>query len=97
MLVPFGSKVVSFFSTYRHESVCNPVLVALPGEMGRGFGGEQRLVGPPSPSAGGEEQWEDGSGRRVGLAGSRKRSWFPGLGNWPMGAQALNPLEESTK
>lgn len=26
LLVPFGSKVVSFFSTYRHESVCNPVL-----------------------------------------------------------------------
>lgn len=63
----------SSFLLYRHESVCNPVLVALPGEM-RGT----TSAGPPSPSAGGEEQREEGSGKCVGLAGSGKKASFLG-------------------
>lgn len=53
--------------------MCNPV----PGEMGGATS-----AGPPSPSAGGEEQQEEGSGKFVGLAGSGKKASFLGRTGW---------------
>lgn len=38
--------------------------------------GEQHQWDPPNPSAGGEEQREEGSGKCVGLAGSGKKANF---------------------
>lgn len=89
MLVPFCYKVIYFFSTYRHESVCNPVLVALPGDVW----GEQRPVGPPAaPLQEAGEKHEVGSGRPRGL---RERSRVPGeLADGTVGSETL---KQSTK
>lgn len=71
--------------------MCNPVLVALPGEMGGATS-----VGPPSPSAEDEEQWGGRLREVCGPGRLREKSQFS-RGYWLMGSQALNPLEQSTK
>lgn len=87
--------MVSSFSTYRHESVCNPVLVALPGEMGQGgssLGWDlpvplQEVRGSGRKAQGGPWACQAQGKEPVSLEGE----------NRPMGSQALNPPEQSTK
>lgn len=71
LLVPFGSKVVSFFTGM------NQCVTQCWWHCKVKWGGATS-AGPPSPSAEGEEQWEEGSGKCVGLAGSGKKASFLG-------------------